>query len=96
MQVYKHNYLEYEPWRNWLLEILKNIERPWSIHRKLYSTYSSLGESPALEVMKYRDKDGYFASKYLCIVFGVYNKIKIIKTYLLRLTKSQTFQAYQC
>lgn len=61
MQEFKHNYLEYEPWRNWLLEILKNIERPWSIHRKLYSTYSSLGESPALEVMKYRDKDGYFA-----------------------------------
>ena len=51
----KTRYLSLGEWQKWCLDLIHNIQGT-SIEAS-----DDMGESPAIEVLKYRDPDGYFA-----------------------------------
>jgi len=60
----RSQWLAIEPWRKWCIKVLDTITEhglrgggPWAD----FDSHDALGESPAIEVMKFREKNGYFA-----------------------------------
>lgn len=65
---FKENYFTLEPWKRWcgdlLSQLTDNLDKgsyPWLYYKETREDRD--GESPAVEVMKYKQKDGYFSSE---------------------------------
>eukprot|EP00095_Tigriopus_kingsejongensis_P011863 maker-scaffold180_size281610-snap-gene-0.37 protein:Tk11863 transcript:maker-scaffold180_size281610-snap-gene-0.37-mRNA-1 annotation:"f-box only protein 21" len=52
------NWLQVEPWKQWCLQMILKLADP---AYNPENSHNDLGESPAFEVLKYREKDGYFS-----------------------------------
>ena len=58
---FKEKYLSWKSWHKWCIDIINNIK---SSNHPLYTgTEDENGESPAVEVLKFKDPEGYFAGK---------------------------------
>ena len=55
----KTRYLTLSEWQKWCLDMLHNLRSVEASD----SDSEDMGESPAIEVLKYRDPDGFFAGK---------------------------------
>lgn len=57
LKSFQKNWLRVEPWRKWCSTLLLT-----ALNRDVNVADSANGESPAFEVLKFREKDGYFAN----------------------------------
>lgn len=60
----KNNYLSIEPWKRWCFNLLEQFNEknnsPWKYYKETMT--DTEGESPAVEVMKYKHKEGHFST----------------------------------
>jgi len=50
-----------DPWRKWCISLINTISEAGGSRGGQFDSDDELGESPAVEVFKYREKNGYFA-----------------------------------
>ncbi len=55
---FKNQYLSWSAWQKWCIDIIKRVKKT---HPDVSDEPE--GESPAIEVLKFRDPKGYFAGK---------------------------------
>ena len=58
---FKNKYLSVKSWQKWCVELVNRVKMKQSV--KFKDTGDPGGESPAVEVMQYRDPKGHFAGK---------------------------------
>ena len=63
---FRDKYLSWKSWQKWCMELLSKMRTfgPKS-NGEPPDVDTDMGESPAIEVLKYRDPNGYFASNVL-------------------------------
>jgi hemimethylated DNA binding protein len=59
---YTNEYLSWEKWGRWCLELVDNVRVQLLQRQRQDYVTTDEGESPAVEVIKYRHPEGYFAS----------------------------------
>ena len=63
---FKDEYLTLASWQAWCKAILSKLQ-----NKKYSDADDDLGESPAIEVMKLKDPQGYFGGEYFNFYFGI-------------------------
>ena len=61
---FKNRYLSWKHWQKWCLNVITSIRSNNIKFGEMEDDFDDQGESPAVEVLKYRDQGGDFASQY--------------------------------
>ena len=56
---FKNHYLTWKTWKQWCIDIVKKVK---GLTTSVEKSDAPAGESPAVEVLKFKDSKGFFAS----------------------------------
>lgn len=62
VQEYKESFLEWESWKRWSSQLLQKFHKSWNSRNLNEATVNLPAESPAIEVLTYRNKYGFFGA----------------------------------